>query len=211
MAFETTERRVTVRWKPALPAGAITRKRVAILAAGLALAVTFSAPGTARADTNHGCGAITDIGVEEPGYVYNGNLTFDGFQTADIFCNVGIPINGEFEIEDMGPTGFSNLGCLSVTWQNAVGAPPPTVTLESPKGCAVNNGKGYTWDDWYAKSIEYHSNQLWMLENAYTSTNDPALGVGPCMNTDVDGLRAGTSVCDANDHYEWFSWPGSNL
>lgn len=175
------------------------RKTLPILAAGIALSISFFAPATAHADTTHGCGKFTAIGVEQNAYdAGGGQIYFISAEVipGDTWCNVGIPINGQFEIEDTGPNGT---GCMAIN--NTAG----TVSLDPPSACALNNGAGYPWDRWTATSIEYHSNQLWVFHSA-----DPTFS-GLCIVEPYSGSPATYTSCDTTSHYQWFSWPNSGL
>jgi hypothetical protein len=173
------------------------RRNIAILAAiGLALAVSFSAPTMARADTTHGCFYITNIGYEQPGYVANDFLWFGSGGGETVFCNVGIPINGEFEIATENNSGAVT-GCLAIN--NTYLA----ITEDPASACALNGGAGYPWDRWTATSIQYHSNQLWMFKSSYN---------GYCMTPYAPNSAEATyASCDTSNHYEWFQWPNSGL
>ncbi len=167
------------------------RRVIAVLAVGLALVISFSTAGSARADTTQGCYDITAIGIEQEGYVSGDTLIF-GDGAGGYFCNVSIPINGQFEIEDANP-GY---GCM------AVNTTARDISEDSSAACALNNGAGYTWDRWTAISIEYHSNQLWMFKNVNN---------GECMDEVTYADPTFYASCNTSNHYEWFSWPYSGL
>ena len=116
-------------------------------------------------------------------------LQFGG-GTAQYFCNISIPINGQFEIQDTAG------GCL------AINTAQRDVTADPASACDLNNGAGYAWDRWTAISIEYHSNQLWMLKSA---DNDE------CIYATVEESPITWGTCVTTDHAEWYSWPDSGL
>jgi hypothetical protein len=168
-------------------------KNLAVVTAGLALAVSFLAPAAAQADTNHGCNYLQNIGTEYFGLDNDaGSFYFysiDGFDN-EIFCNLGIPISGQFEI-----LSGSSQGCLAIDTTNGL------TTVDTPSACAQDGGRGYAWDRWTAMSIKYHNNQLWMLRSAeYT---------GYCIHADTGNGTTATAdwvPCNSSDHYQWFSW-----
>ncbi len=167
------------------------RKIIAILAVGLTLGISLSAAGSARADTTQGCYYITAIGIEQDGYVASDQLIFGG-GSPQYFCNVSIPINGQFEIEDADP-GY---GCLAINTKDL------DISEDPSTACALNNGAGYPWDRWTAISIEYHGNQLWMFKSADT---------GECIDETGDVESAFYATCNTSYHSEWFSWDYSGL
>jgi hypothetical protein len=180
------------------------RRNFAILTVGLALSVSLCIPATeqARADTDHGCGSLQNIGSENYGRVdtSHGALYFTQPHEVygDDFCNIGIPVNGQFQILD-DETGAG--GCLSVNTSDG------EVIMESAAACGTSGGKGYPWDRWTAISIQYHSNQLWMFQSVY----EP----GFCIENDQSSLLSVATTyyepCDPSNHYQWFGWQGSNL
>lgn len=178
------------------------RRNFAILAAtGLALATLFAVPATARADTTHGCDYIKAIGNETIGGLSDGDageLLFDGNEAAIIFCNVGISINGEFEIATENSSGHVT-GCL------AMNATSYDVDVDPASACALNGGAGYPWDRWNAISIEYHGNQLWEFETDNTDYTDT------CMEENSGDGASQFDFCDASNHYQWFQWQDANL
>jgi hypothetical protein len=190
------------------------RRNLAITTAGLALAFAFCAPAVGHAETSspadklQGCGELKDIGNEVYGWVTEGvapllpsnQLLFGAFLAPNDdllqFCNVSIPISGEFEITNEGAAG-----CLAINTTNEA------VDQDSASACMLNGGAGYPWDRWNAISIEYHSQQLWMLQ----SSEYP----GYCLYNDspsnIDAYSAYWEPCNTSDHDEWFAWSGSNL
>jgi hypothetical protein len=139
---------------------------------------------------------MTAVGIEQEGWVDGvGVLTFGGSAGGGWFCNVSIPINGQFEIENADPP-YASLGCLSVN------TALQTISNESPAGCAINNGAGYPWDRWTAIGISYHSHQAYMFKNVYN---------GKCIAAITSGQSAYYTTCNTSDHYQWFEWPGSGL
>jgi hypothetical protein len=166
------------------------RTYLAIAAAGLAMAIWFVAPTAARADTIQGCNTLQNVGTEYDGYDDGGGGFYFSSGLVDSFCNVSISISGQFEIE-------SSLegGCLSLDTANG------HIAVDSRAACEQDGGAGYPWDRWTAISIEYHSNQLWMLQSAEYP--------GYCVHADLpDGSTATADwvPCDSSDHYQWFSW-----
>jgi len=169
-------------------------KNLVMLTAGLALAVSFLAPTAAQADTNHGCNFLQNIGPEYYGwdngagsFYFKSPATFDYSET---FCNLGIPINGQFEV-----LSNSTDGCLAIDTTNGL------TTVDTPAACALNGGRGYPWDRWTAISIRYHNNQLWMLRSAEYP--------GYCIHADTANGSTATAdwvPCNSNDHYQWFNW-----
>jgi hypothetical protein len=167
------------------------RKIIAILAVALSLGISFVAAGSARADTPQGCDDLTAIGIEQPGYVASTNQLVFGGGEAVYFCNISIPINGQFEIMDE-----PGKGCLAINTTDL------DISEDPASACALNNGAGYPWDRWTAISIEYHGNQLWMLKSADN---------GECIDETGDVDPAFYASCDTSNHYEWYSWPNSGL
>jgi hypothetical protein len=169
-------------------------KNLAVLTAGLGLALSFLAPAAAQADTNHGCDELQNIGTEYYGLDDGGGhfyfLSASGYSNEN-FCNLGIPINGEFEILSK-YTG----GCLAIDTTNVL------TTVDTASACAQDGGRGYAWDRWTAISIKYHNNQLWMLQSAeYPGYCIHAETPNPNFTATADWVP-----CNSSDHYQWFNW-----
>jgi hypothetical protein len=177
-------------------------RRIAALAGGLALAFTFAIPAAANvaavrashpaasarpADANN-CGGIFNEGNGEGPYMAGGGVTK--------FCNVSIPINGEFEIV---ASGTSECLALDSTAQD--------IDLDSAAACTSSGGKGDTWDRWTAiqevPANENGGTAIWEFQNQFNGENQ-------CLYDDTQD-PAIYATCNNSDHFEWWTWPGSNL
>jgi hypothetical protein len=171
----------------AAPAGAAVTGAAAVMPhSGPASAI-----GAAPDDTPHGQGALWDEGNGGYGYVsgQGGGLEFNKSGPESIFTNLGIPINGQFQIEAVGN------GCLAIATNGSVGE-------DTHANCAAYGGEGAIWDRWNAiNEGMYDGDQVWELKNA---------DGGKCLYDDKQS-PAVVTTCIATDHFEWFAWPGSNL
>lgn len=183
------------------------RRTLASLAGGLAVALTLGVSAVAHAanlpssgqkvptlvrpaDTLQGYGPLYDEGNGGYGIISGGALEFVNDGDEWDFYNVSIPITGQFEIQ------LGDNGCLAVDSSNG------TVVEDTPTACALYGGDGYQWDRWNAINEGiYNGAQVWELKNAYG---------GECLY-DYKQVPAVYTTCIATDHFEWFSWPDSNL
>jgi hypothetical protein len=177
------------------------RRTLALLAAGLAFVLLVGGPPTAYArtaapdDVKRGCGVLKDVGSEYDGHRIDGSLYFLPFGTPSTFCNVSIAIKGQFEI-----TNPARTSCLAVNNTTAL------VDQDTASACAKNHGAGYPWDRWTARGITYHGNRLWLIASVY----DRGYCLWNYSRYPPFGLSAWV-LCNRDDHYQWFSWPGSRL
>jgi hypothetical protein len=173
-------------------------RKLAALTGGLALAFTFAIPAAANAATVResgtaavarpaagGCGGVFDQGNGE-------ELNASGIND---FCNVSIPINGEFE---MVADGTSQ--CLAVNSSDG------DIDVDSAAACTSNGGEGDSWDRWTAikESGPGVSPIVWEFKNQFfTKTSE-------CMYDDTQPSPI-YAACNNSDVFEWWTWPGSNL
>lgn len=169
-------------------------RKIAALTGGLALAFTFAIPAAANAaavrasgtaavarPAEANCGGIFDQGN---GKQFSALGNFD-------FCNVSIPINGEFEMAAEGSTE-----CL------AVNSTDGDIDLDTSTACQSSGGKGDTWDRWTATAEGSSGGAtIWEFRNQFN---------GDCMYDDTQEPVI-YAACTNSDHFEWWTWPGSNL
>jgi hypothetical protein len=174
----------------ALTGGLVLSFALAIPAAANAAAVRPSGPAR-PADTNHGCGVLFDQGNGETGAALAQSLSFlDGTSTK--FCNFSIPINGEFEMVYT----VDNNSCLAVNSSRGI------IDEDDPTACSANGGDGDTWDRWTATAEGSSGGAtIWEFKNQFN---------GKCLYDDQQDPAIYTT-CSSTNHFEWFTWPGSNL
>jgi hypothetical protein len=169
-------------------------RRIAALTGGLALAFTFAIPAAANATAVRASGTAA---VALPAEVNCGGL-FDQGNSKQLsadgifdFCNVSIPINGEFEIVAEGTTE-----CL------AVNSTDGDIDLDSATACQSSGGEGNTWDRWTASSDgSVGGATIWEFKNQFN---------GDCMYDDTQPTVI-YAACNSSDRFEQMTWPGSNL
>lgn len=172
------------------------RGKLAVLCGGMMVAALLAVPASAHADTDHGCEYMKDVGNDfnNPigfAYAVGGALEFYGAPGQDLLCNIGVPIDGVFEITDLN----SNNGCVGVD------SVTNEIVVETSAACAVYGGDGYAWDDWTATPYNDGGYTVYELRNAYT---------GECMYDD-EQIPAVEANCIPTDHFEWFYWPDVGL
>jgi hypothetical protein len=175
----------------ALTGGLVLAVALAIPAAANAAAVRPSGPAR-PADTNHGCGLLFDQGNGKNSEVIGQDLVFVTGSPNTKYCNFSIPINGEFEMVDTA----DNNQCLAV---NASGG---YIDEDSRAACSASGGEGDTWDRWTATEEGTSGGaRIWEFKNQYN---------GDCLYDDTQYVAI-YAACSNTDHFEWFTWPGSNL
>jgi hypothetical protein len=164
-------------------------RKLAALTGGLVLSFALAIPAAANA------AAVRSSGPARPADTNHGcGVLFDqgnGKSSAFTACNVSIPINGEFEM------ALENSNeCL------AVNSTAGDIDVDSASACQSSGGAGDTWDRWTAtKEGSSGGATIWEFKNQFN---------GECMYDDQQASIIYTT-CSSTNHFEWFTWPGSNL
>jgi hypothetical protein len=176
----------------AVTGGLVLAFALAIPAAANAAAARPSSPAR-PASTQHGCGILHDQGNGKTSIGSNDvDLAF--FTGGALYvCNDGIAINGEFEMgtdTSLDSGGFTD-GCFE--------ADPDENVIDINQSCG---GDGQVSDRWTATSEGTSGGAtIWEFKNQ---------GNGDCMYNDAQSTAI-YAACTNKDHFEWFTWPQSNL
>ncbi len=175
----------------ALTGGLVLAFALAIPAAANAAAARPSSPALPAA-TQHGCGVMHDQGNGRSSVGLDQiDLTFLTNGSLDV-CNDGVA-NGEFEMgtDTSLDSGVFPVGCFA--------ADPNSNVIDLDRACG---GNGQVYDRWTAiKEGTSAGAIIWEFRNQNN---------GQCMynNTQASAIYA---ACNNTNHFEWFTWPQSNL
>jgi hypothetical protein len=173
---------------PGRQKGQAMHHKSAALTGGLILAVALAIPAAANA------AAVRPSGPARPADTNQGcGVLFDQGNDGNfgLYCNYSIPINGEFEIVNP----LDN-GCLAVNTSQVL------VDDDSAAACSGNGGKGATWDRWTATQEGTSGGaRIWEFRNQFN---------GDCLYNDTQFTMI-YAACSNKDHFEWWTWPDSNL
>jgi hypothetical protein len=175
----------------ALTGGLVLAFALAIPAAANAAAARPSSPAR-PASTQHGCGILHDqgngkssIGLDDVDLTF---LTNGGLYV----CNDGIALNGEFEMGTDTSLDSFPVGCFA--------ADPNQNVIDLDMACS---GDGQVYDRWTATKEPGTAGgaDIWEFKNENN---------GECMYNDAQSTAI-YAACNNSDHFEWFTWPQSNL
>jgi hypothetical protein len=163
-------------------------RKFAALTGGLVLAVALAIPAAANA------AAVRPSGTVRPADTNHGcGELFDqgNGENSGQYCNYSIPISGEFEMVNP-----ANNECLAVNTSEGV------IDNDAAAACSANGGDGDKWDRWTATQEGTSGGaRIWEFKNQYN---------GDCLYDDKQPAVI-YAACSSTDHFEWWTWPGSNL